>query len=134
VDVTYQMARKYSVKAGSRCCPIQIWCNVLDLAVINSWILYKQVIGKNIPRRNFLMQLASELSRLYAKRRRIPAIPATPVANETLDDASSKKRRQCLLEKECKGNKTADICFKCQRPLCGKCSVESQVKCIDCRV
>jgi hypothetical protein len=39
VDVINQMARNYSVKAGSRRWPIQIWYNVLDLAAINSWIL-----------------------------------------------------------------------------------------------
>ena len=46
VDVIDQMARKYSVKAGSRRWPIQIWYNVLDSAAINSWILYKHVTGK----------------------------------------------------------------------------------------
>jgi len=135
VDIVDQMARKYSVKAGARRWPIQICYNVLDLAAINSWILYKRVTGKNIPRRNFILQLASELSRPYAEQRRIPTLPC---ADESVDDVRSKKRRQCRLERGCKGNKTADICFKCQRPVCGKCSADSRVvkhvTCIDCRV
>ena len=81
------------------------------------------------------MQLASELSRPYVEQRRIQRML---VANETIDDLNNKKRRQCRLEIECKGNKTADTCFKCQRPACGKCSAESRVvkdlTCIDCKV
>jgi CO dehydrogenase/acetyl-CoA synthase gamma subunit (corrinoid Fe-S protein) len=40
VDVTDQMARKYTVKSASRRWPLQVFFNILDLAGINSWILY----------------------------------------------------------------------------------------------
>ena len=39
-----QMARKYSVKASGRRRPVHVFYNVLDLAAINSWILYKEVM------------------------------------------------------------------------------------------
>ncbi|XP_043506207.1 uncharacterized protein LOC122526717, partial [Polistes fuscatus] len=42
VDITDQMAKKYSVKSGSRRWPLQVFYNILDLAGINSWILYKE--------------------------------------------------------------------------------------------
>lgn len=42
VDVTDQMARKYTVKSGSRRWPLQVFFNILDLAGINCWILYNR--------------------------------------------------------------------------------------------
>ena len=51
VDVVDQMTRKYTVKAGSRRWPMQVFYNVLDLAAINAWILFNEVSKKNIARR-----------------------------------------------------------------------------------
>ena len=42
VDVTDQMARQYSVKAGSRRWPLAAFYNILDLAGINAFVLYKK--------------------------------------------------------------------------------------------
>ncbi|GFV84494.1 hypothetical protein TNCV_2481081, partial [Trichonephila clavipes] len=42
-DIANQMARKYSVKAGSRRWPVYVFYNILDLAENNSWILYQEV-------------------------------------------------------------------------------------------
>uniref|UniRef100_A0A1A9V7W1 PiggyBac transposable element-derived protein domain-containing protein n=1 Tax=Glossina austeni TaxID=7395 RepID=A0A1A9V7W1_GLOAU len=53
VDVTDQMARKYSV-----------FFNILDLAGVNAWILYKETTGEEILRQQFLFQLAEELGTL----------------------------------------------------------------------
>ena len=44
VDVLDQMARKYTVKAGSRRWPVHVWYNILDLAAINSWILFRKIV------------------------------------------------------------------------------------------
>ena len=46
-----------------------VFYKVLDLAAINSWILYKEVTGKAISRRDFILQLAEELSDPYVKSR-----------------------------------------------------------------
>ena len=61
------MARKNTVKAGSRRWPVQTFCNILDLTAINSWILYKKVTGKSIARRDYLLRLAKELADIYEK-------------------------------------------------------------------
>ena len=45
-DIADQMARKYSVKAGSRRWPVHVLYNILDLTGINSWILYLEVTEK----------------------------------------------------------------------------------------
>lgn len=61
VDILDQMARKYGVKASSRRWPLQVVYNILDLAVINAWILYKETTQRNILRKHFIFQLAEEL-------------------------------------------------------------------------
>jgi len=70
VDAIDQMARKYSVEASSRRWPLQIFYNILDLAGINAWRLYKDTTDENITRKQFLYQLAEELANefTYSKR------------------------------------------------------------------
>ena len=46
VDMADQMAKKYNVKSGSRRWPLQVFFNILDLAGIIAWILYKKTIGE----------------------------------------------------------------------------------------
>ena len=65
VDVVDQMCRKYSAKAASRRWPVQVFYNMLNLAGINAWILYKTVTGIKITRRHFIFKLAEELSAPY---------------------------------------------------------------------
>lgn len=42
VDILDQMARKYSVRAGTRRWPMHVFY-VLDIAVINSWVVYRKI-------------------------------------------------------------------------------------------
>uniref|UniRef100_A0A1A9UDT5 PiggyBac transposable element-derived protein domain-containing protein n=1 Tax=Glossina austeni TaxID=7395 RepID=A0A1A9UDT5_GLOAU len=65
VDVTDQMARKYSVTPKCQRWPLQI------LAGINAWILYKETTGEAISRQEFLFQLAEELGIVYHKGKQI---------------------------------------------------------------
>ncbi|RYA71699.1 hypothetical protein DD592_26405 [Enterobacter cloacae complex sp. 2DZ2F20B] len=57
-DMVDQVARKNSFIAGSR----TSYFNILDLAVINAWILYHEVIKKEISGRKFLLKLRKELA------------------------------------------------------------------------
>ena len=54
IDVFDQMSRCYSVKAGSRRWSIHVFYNVIDMALINSWIIYKHVCNSSICRRMFI--------------------------------------------------------------------------------
>ena len=109
VDVIDQMTRKYSVKAASRRWPIHVFYNVIDLALINSWILFKDICKSNISRRKFIQRVVEELtgstpdydtgSRLNATKRRN--------ATET-DKSPEKKRKTCAISK-CR-NRTMDSC------------------------
>ncbi|GFT01960.1 DDE_Tnp_1_7 domain-containing protein [Trichonephila clavipes] len=61
-NITDQMARKYSVKAGSQGGGhFIVFYNILDLAGNNSWILYKEVADKKLTMREYLQQLIEEL-------------------------------------------------------------------------
>ena len=61
VDIIDQMTRLYFTKVSSRRWPLQMFYNVLDLAGINTYSVYKDITGKNISRREFLLILLEEL-------------------------------------------------------------------------
>ena len=46
VDILDQMARRYSTRAAARRWPVHVFYNILDLAVINAWVIYRGVTGK----------------------------------------------------------------------------------------
>ena len=60
VDVD-QITRKYSVKAASRRWLVHVFYNVIDLAVINSWVLCKETCKSKINRRVYMQRIAEEL-------------------------------------------------------------------------
>ncbi|XP_015179305.1 PREDICTED: uncharacterized protein LOC107067896 [Polistes dominula] len=60
VDVTDQMAKKYSVKSLYQRWLLQIFFNILDLAEINAWILYKETTSEEVSRQE--RQLSKECS------------------------------------------------------------------------
>ncbi|GFS69276.1 HTH La-type RNA-binding domain-containing protein [Trichonephila clavipes] len=65
VDIADQMVRKYSVEAGTRrWWPIFAFYNIIDLAGINSWILYK-VTGNTLLAKEYFQQLIEVLHRAY---------------------------------------------------------------------
>ena len=82
--------------------------NILDLAAINAWILYKEPTGAAIKRREYILKLADELSKPYVQGR-----AANIRARDTIDEADMQargtKRRVCQVSK-CNGNKTCDTC------------------------
>ena len=55
VDCFDQMARLYTTRSATRRWPVAVWDNILDIAAINSWILFRQVTKENITRREFIL-------------------------------------------------------------------------------
>jgi hypothetical protein len=45
VDILDQMARRYSTRAAAPPWPVNVFYNILDLAAINAWIIYRGVTG-----------------------------------------------------------------------------------------
>ncbi|ROL48215.1 hypothetical protein DPX16_1652 [Anabarilius grahami] len=126
VDVLDQMARQYSVKGGTRRWPIAVFYNLLDLAAINACVLYRSCIENNIPRRDFMLQLAQEL------RAEWMASKVAPHVNMPLDAADQLRRMTCMVKSQCKQNKTFAKCLKCRNAVCGKCAVKVMNVCPNC--
>ena len=129
VDVIDQMARRY-IKASSRRWPVQVLYNILDLAGINAWVLFKKVTRSTITRREFLLKLASELSDRY-----VTACNRQGVSDDDddEDDEEYMKRRKCQVS-YCKGNKTKASCVKCKKAVCGLCTARIMTRniCVKC--
>ncbi|XP_025160794.1 piggyBac transposable element-derived protein 4-like [Harpegnathos saltator] len=125
VDVFDQMARKYSVKASSRRWPLQVFYNILDLAAINVWILYKETTQVNISRKDFIFQLAEELRSKYREEVENTSIPMTEIH-------ATDARKNCQVQQSCKRNRCRNHCAKCNRNVCGKCVSKTEFICKKC--
>lgn len=132
VDIIDQMARLYSTKVSSRRWPLQMFYNVLDLAGINAYVVYKEVTGKKISRRQFLLKLVEELQMKNTDEE----------TEDLLDDTndaecpSPKTKRQwckikCTRQKRKLTNKT---CATCKRFVCSSCTatIRTEVICKKC--
>ena len=120
VDVYDQMTRLYSVKAASRRWPVHVFYNVIDMALINSWIIYKQVSQSNISCREFIQRVAEELTGsepAVSRKRRAEEVFRPSENNAT----SSRKCRFTCSTSKCR-NRTSETCQDCKRPVCGRCA------------
>ena len=128
VDCFDQMARLYTTRSASRRWPVAVWGNILDIAAINSYVLYKIVTSNRITRRQFIIMLVENL---LGKPE-----PCLSNSNRQLrgDDKGVRKWRKC--HGVCCDNKTVSTCILCQKSICGKCSQDNfkmtYVKCLAC--
>ena len=121
VDVIDQMTRMYSVKAASRRWPNHVFYNVIDLALINSWMLYITVNNSSITRKQYIQKVCEELT---------GNIQNENVAPDSVEaDAPAPKRRATCSTGRCNKNRTLDRCYCCNKPLCGKCALKKCPKC-----
>ena len=128
VDCFNQMARLYTTRSTSRRWPVAVWGNILGIAAINSYALYKKVTNEGISRRQFILMLVEN-----------PLGKAEPCPSNSNrqfggDGEGVCKRRKCHCVR-C-DNKTVSTCILCQKPTCGKCSQDNfrvtHVKCLAC--
>ena len=126
VNIADQMARQYTVKAGTRRWPVAVFYNILDLACINAYVLYKKKTGDAISRRNFMFQLATELREAHVQGKTAPLFNNF-YQNLMVD--GSRKRKQCQVSVNCEQNKSAKFCC---RSVCGKCTGYVKIECVLC--
>lgn len=69
-QLNFTIAQNSMSKSKSQRCPL-LFFNILDLVGINAWILYKQMMGEEISRQEFLFQLAEKLGTEYQKERQL---------------------------------------------------------------
>ena len=87
------------MKAASRRWPVHVFYNVVDMALINSWILYKQVFQSSISRREFIQRVAEELigrAPTVSRKQRAEEV-CSP--NDTNASAVVKRRLTCSTSK-----------------------------------
>lgn len=136
VDIADGMAKAHSVKAASRRWPVHVFYNILDLAGINSWILYKEVTGSKISRIHFLLQLAEELQIEFKTSKPVPekralVIPDSPDSPNKKIKTASGGRPICQTAK-CRNKSLGIACANCSKIVCGKCTISRQVICKNC--
>ncbi|KAK7881874.1 hypothetical protein WMY93_030283 [Mugilogobius chulae] len=132
VDVLDQMLRMYSVKAATRRWPVAVFCNILDMAAVNAWILYKKCMGSKISRRDFIFELANALRANHMSAKERPAVPV-PVSVAFEQGADLERRRQCQVRKNCSKNRSKDACVRCRKVVCGQCAGGVSVICVNCK-
>ena len=71
IGIADQMARQYTVKASTGRLPVAVFYNILDLACINAYMLYKKKTGDAISRRNIMFQLATELREAHVQGKKL---------------------------------------------------------------
>jgi len=111
VDMLDAMCRLMSTTAACRRWPLVVVFNILDVAGINAWIIYRKVTGSSMSRRDLLHQLSGELVRA-----------ATANSNKAVDLTQVLESRvNCQVKAQCNRNRTVAVCECCDRPVCGKC-------------
>lgn len=123
VDILDEMARMYSVKPGCRRWPVHVFCNMLDMAAINAWIIYKEShpTHSNISRRKFLFDLVEEMTDNNTDAEMVEAFGAS---------SSITSRKICQVRKSCKSNRATTTCVRCHKLACGSCTKEKKVQII----
>ena len=58
-------------KRGTRRWPVAVIYNILDLACMNAFVLYKEKTGDSISRRDFIFKLVTELREDYLAQKKI---------------------------------------------------------------
>ena len=151
VDSVDQMSRQYSVQAPSRRWPVAVFYNILNLSIINSWIIYNQVNQSQISRRNYIIKLIEEINE-YANKNEQNKV-STPVSQKRFAENSSptspsvKRTRLNLILNQspkhritcqimmCNKNKSIGECNLCKKLCCGSCTyhVERVLTCKNCK-
>ena len=128
IDCFDQMARLYTTRSASRRWPVAVWGNILDIAAINFYVLYKKLTNERIIRRQFILMLVENL---LGK-----AEPCPSNSNRQFKGDGEEVRKQRKCHGVCCNNKTVSTCILCQKLTCGKCSQDNfrvtHVKCLAC--
>lgn len=131
VDTVDSMLRMTSSRCATRRWPVAVWENLLDIVALNAWILFTEVTGSKISRKDFLLSLIEILT----KKQEAPN-PKKCVRVDNYPEPTT-KRRKC--EKVSCRNKASASCASCGMHLCGthcadsvqKVSLSACEKCVE---
>ena len=146
VDLVDQMVGTYTCRRQTRRWPLKLFFNLLDIAALNAYTVFKQVYpdqqGTERSRRRFITDLAESLILPHMKtRQKIPQLqkatkeamvrcglsfPSIPPPESMLQ-----KRKRCSLCPSTKDRKVAKCCSRCCRPVCPEHSIIN-ITCTEC--
>ena len=133
VDLVNQMVRMYLTRCPTERWPVGVWCNALDLAAQNNWIIYEKSTGKKISQKQLILELVEEL-RLQHTQARNPMHSPLPTVLENNQGSFTNKGKKCHGKKCTKA--TVDTYKVCSKRICGKCAKEKSrvvyVVCASC--
>ena len=69
------MARYHTCKSATRRWPVAVFFNIIDCACINAYIIYSEVTGQNLTRREFLLQIIKEMCGYRSAKSDLPPLP-----------------------------------------------------------
>ena len=91
VHVLDQMARYHTCKSVTRRWPVAVVFSIIDCASINAYIIYSEVIGQSLTRREFLLQLIKEMYGDPTTKSNLPLLPTMVIESSS---QTSRKRKQ----------------------------------------
>ncbi len=94
------MCKAMTTKSGSRRWSFSVFCNLLDIAGINAWIIYQKKTGTTITKRNFHVRLSEQLTE---EKRQVTGSLCLPPVPET---GSLENRLECRVD--CRVNRRVD--------------------------
>lgn len=146
VDSLDEKCSKSSSSRRTRRWPMAIFFRVLDISVVNSYILHQ--CYKNNPllkeKSHFAKQLAKQLVQAHMKRRMINVhvpreirnsisriLDVTTEQTAELDKFVLEKRKICHLCPSKKRRMTKYLCLECRKPVCLQCTKPVCAQCIE---
>lgn len=144
VDSLDQKCATYSVSRRTRRWPMALFGAIMNIAAVNSYILYYSVISnENMDRCTFIQNLAMTLvipqlhRRLYNERlptelrhamSRILKVPFPSKGND--EPVAERKRKRCYICPSRLNRKTNQACCKCSKPIFSQCALRCCPNCI----
>jgi len=145
VDALDQKCANYSTSRRTRRWPMALFHMILNISGVNSRVLYNfSPTGKEIPRFDFLKQLAHDLCEPHARARicniKIPrklrnltadifgVVTERPSEPQQRENVS--KRKRCGICPGKMDRKTNTSCHACKIPICAQCSIKVCPNCI----
>ena len=69
VDTVDQMVTHYSTKMASRRWPLAVFCNILDIAMLNAYVLWREIDSNKFSRFSFIHEVATTLLSVHKPQR-----------------------------------------------------------------
>jgi hypothetical protein len=134
VDCADQMIETYSTKFSSRRWPVVLFCNLLDIAALNAYVLYEKLKVDGAPRedrRLFIKKLGKGLCQELQEQRRSDSTHPGLIRARLLNDTQEppKKRGRCHVCPRQTDKKAAAVCNSCHKNVC---PVHSEIFCETC--